>query len=543
MKSRRSRLVVALSAALLALPVTPALGSTSTSSTASTPSIAAATAGDITFSTASSTFTTSVSVSLSSSVAGAQIRYTTNGSAPTAASALYASPLTLSATTQLRAQAFVNGAASGQPGSQVYVRRSVDATGNNLPLVLLDDYGKGKPGRDYVDAAAMIFDPGTAGTTSLAATPAVATRAAMRLRGQSSATFAKAPWRIEFRDEAGKDAKFPVLGMPADGDWVLRGPFPDKSLVREAMMMEMARQMGLATPRYRLVEVYTNFDTGPVAAEDYQGVYLLEEALEIDKDRLNLKKLAPEDVTEPNVTGGYLMAFEWQAAEEPMLTCTGASATCWKFLEVKDPSNLVAAQRTWINNYMQRFHDMLHSATFATQYPEWINVDSFVNLVILYEFSRDMDAYLRSAYFYKDRGGPLVAGPLWDKDLTFGVGGFENNTLTSGFQYQSQTRVTTDWFKILLGDPTFQSRLRARWKSLRTGALSEANLTTLVNSLTAPLAAGAARNFQKWPNLTTRNVGPFTTPTDSTWQAQVQSMRTWMTQRATWLDSTAGWGG
>jgi CotH protein/cellulose binding protein with CBM2 domain/chitobiase/beta-hexosaminidase-like protein len=535
MTAVRSRIAAALVVALVALGATPA---------SAAPLISEA--GDIAFSVASGTFTSSVTVSLSTAVAGAQIRYTTDGAVPTVASALYANPLTLTATTQLRAQAFVGGAASGLIGTQIYVRRAVDAANNNLPLLLLDDYGKGKPGRDYVDAAAMLFDPGVAGgTTSLAAAPAIATRAVMRLRGQSSATFDKAPWRIEFRDDADGDAGYPVLGMPADGDWVLRGPFPDKALVREAVLMEIAQKMGLATPRYRFVELYANFDANPVAAADYQGVYLLEETIENDKDRLDLKKLDPEDVTEPDVTGGYIMAFEWLAAEEPVLTCTGAASTCFNFLEVKDPDDLVPEQRAWINGYVQRFHDMLHSATFATQYQQWIDVGSFVDLIILNEFSRDMDAYVRSTYFYKDRGGPLVAGPLWDKDLTFGVGGYESNNQTAGFQYQSQNRQpqASDWFKILLGDPAFQSRLRARWQSLRTTVLSEAAVTTLVNDLTTPLTAGAARNFQKWPNLTTPMVGPFLTPTANTWQGQVQTMRTWMTQRATWLDSTAGWGG
>jgi hypothetical protein len=501
--------------------------------------------GDITFSTPSGTFTSSVSVVLGTTVAGAQIRYTTDGSVPTAASALYANALTLTATTQLRAQAFVSGAASGRMGTQIYIRRSVDAANNNLPLVLIDDYGKGKPGREYVDAAAMLFEPGTAGTTSLAAAPTVATRAGVHLRGQSSAMFDKAPYRLEFRGNDNDDADYPVLGMPEDSDWVLRGPFPDKSLVREALVMELSKQLGLATPRYRFVELYLNVDSGAVAAADYQGVYLLEETIKNSKNRLDLKKLKPEDITTPKITGGYIFSFEWLAAEEPTLTCTGPAATCWNFLEVRDPDPLAPQQRAWLNQHIQQFHDMLHSGNLSS-YPSWIDVDSWVDTVIINEFSREMDAYVRSTYFYKDREGPIVAGPMWDHDLTFGVGGFANNTQTSGWQHQNlQIRQpqANDWFNILLTDPAFVNKLKARWQSLRTGIFSEASLTTLVNGLTTPLTAAAGRNFQKWPNLTTPVIGPFTTPTAATWQGQVQVMRTWMTQRAAWLDTPAGWGG
>src|SRR5699024_6010687 len=102
------------------------------------------------------------------------------------------------------------------------------------------------------------------------------------------------------------------------------------------LTLDVARAMGMAAPRYQLVEVYVNTDAQPVAAADYQGVYLLEETIKNSKDRLDLKKLKADDLTPPKVEGGYIFAFEWQAAEEPTLTCTGNAATCWRDLEVKD---------------------------------------------------------------------------------------------------------------------------------------------------------------------------------------------------------------
>ena len=61
--------------------------------------------------------------------------------------------------------------------------------------------------------------------------------------------------------------------------------------------------------------------------------------------------------------------------------------------------------------------------------------------------------------------------------------------------------------------------------------------------MTAPLANAAQRNFQRWPNLSTATVGGFGTQTTQTWEQQIQIMRTFLTQRAAWLDSTSGWGG
>ncbi|MFC7480208.1 CotH kinase family protein [Luedemannella flava] len=393
------------------------------------------------------------------------------------------------------------------------------------------------PGRDYVDAALLELPAG-----SLAGAPVLATRAGVHLHGNSSTMFAKKPWRVEFRDNTDDDADYPFLGLPSDSDWVLRGPFSDKSLVRDALMFDLDREMGHPAPRYRFVELYFNTDAQPVGADDYQGVYVAMETIKNSKNRNNLKDLDEDDVTEPTISGGYIMHFEWQAAEEPTLPCSGAN--CWQFLEVADPDPLVAAQKTWITNYVKQFSDALHGGSWTdpnTGYAAYIDVNSFVDQVILYELGRDMDAYIRSFYLYKDRGAKLFAGPIWDSDLTFGVGGYFNNNSTSGWQYQqTRTPVANDWVNRLMQDPAFVNLIKQRWSTLRQGILSNASLEARINQLTAPLGNAAQRNFTKWPNLSTQMIGPFITPTANTWQGQVQQLKTWMQQRAAWLDSSSG---
>ncbi|WNV85877.1 CotH kinase family protein [Umezawaea sp. Da 62-37] len=503
--------------------------------------------GDITFSVPSGTFQSQVSVSLGTAISGAEIRYTTDGKLPTAQSTLYqGTPLRFTRTTQLRAQSFVGGTASGKPGTAMYGAIAT-TTAHDLPVVMIDSYGAGKPAREYFDSTTMIFQPPTGGTTSLAAAPAVATRAGFKLRGQSSASFEKAPYRLEFHDNDNDDADYPVLGMPADSDWVLRGPFTDKSLIREAFVYDLGREMGLKAPRYSFAEFYLNTDANPVGASDYMGVYMIVETIKNTKNRLDLKKLDEEDTTLPKISGGYIWKFEWMAAEEPTLPCTGAANTCWNYLEVADPSPLQPAQKEWLRGYIQEFNNVLrapNSADPATGYQKYIDVDSFIDHMIVNELSRGMDAYVRSAHFYKDRDSKIFAGPLWDFDLTFGVGGYFQNDQAAGWQYQ-QTRSpqSNDWYAQLMRDPAFVNKLKARWQSLRGGLLSNASLTSRADALARPLTNAAQRNFQRWPNLSTQYIGPFITPTASTWQGQVQYMKDWMTRRTAWLDSTSGWGG
>ncbi|WP_093837046.1 CotH kinase family protein [Streptomyces aidingensis] len=498
--------------------------------------------GDIVFSVPSGTFRGEVSVGLSTAVSGAQIRYTTDGTLPTAGSPLYGgTPLRFTTTTQLRAQAFVNGTPSGDPGTAMYIAHNV-STSHDLPLLVMDAYGGGKPDREYADVATMVMEPQPAGgTTSLSAAPALATRAGFHLRGQSSSTFEKAPYRLELRDNEDDDLDLPVLGMPAEADWVLRGPFSDKTLIHDAFVYDLGRAMGMQAPRYAFVELYLNLDGQPMGTDDYQGVYMLVETIKNQKNRLDLKSLDEDDTTLPAISGGYIFKFEWMAAEEPILDCPGGTADCWQYLEVHDPDELNTQQRTWLAQHLREFHTALRGSRPSdpqTGYPAYIDVQSFADQIIINELSREMDSYIRSQYFYKDREGKIFAGPLWDYDLAFGVGGFFNNQQTQGWQYE-QTRqpAAHDWFTRLTADPAFDRTLRARWQELRQGVLSDQQLGARIDALTRPLVNAAQRNFQKWPNLTSPTVGFFMTPTASTWQGQIQHMRNWLTERTAWLDS------
>jgi hypothetical protein len=505
--------------------------------------------GDVGFSVSSGTFTGELSVSLTTPVTGAEIRYTTDGALPGPDSTRFTGdPVLLTGTTQLRAQPFVDGVAAGEPGTALYLENAVD-TLHDLPVVVMDDYAAGLPEKEdgYKDAAVMVFEPGSrTGTTGLGYAPTLASRGGIHVRGQSSSDFDKTAYRLELWDNENDDADHPLLGMPADSDWVFRGPFMDKSLIRDALTYSLGRDMGLRTPRFALCELYLNLDGGPLGPADYQGVYLVSETVKVSDDRLDIANLKKADLAPPAVEGGYVLKFDWQVAEAPMLTCTGSTSSCWRYLEVVEPDPLQPEQQAWITQYVQQVHDSLHAADFAdpqTGYAAWIDVPSFVDVVIINELSRNVDGYIRSTYLHKDRGGKLAAGPLWDYDLAWGTGGIRRNLEIQGWQYEQQ-RVNppaNDWFSRLFQDPAFVDRVAARWQELRGGVLSDAALDARIDELATPLAGAADRNFQRWPNLTrARIVNWATTPTAATWQGQVDYLRDWAHQRAAWLDTQWG---
>lgn len=167
-------------------------------------------------------------MTLSSSLSGSRIRYTLDGRDPTPASTEYnRRPIPLIRSTEVRAAAFLDGKQVGPVATAVYAARDIDPVGN-LPVVVIDTFGWTTIDRTFRPAAFLSFGLHE-GAVSLTEAPDVATHAGIHLRGQSSASFAKQPYRIEFRDHLDIDKDLPLLGMPDESDWVLRGPFADKS--------------------------------------------------------------------------------------------------------------------------------------------------------------------------------------------------------------------------------------------------------------------------------------------------------------------------
>jgi hypothetical protein len=439
----------------------------------------------------------------------------------------------------------------------------VDAT-HDLPVIILDSYGSGKlptaeAQRQFVDVAYLALDPGSAGSAKLSQTPTVVSNAAFHVRGNSSAMFDKVPYRLELRNEAGDDRDCPVLGMPSESDWAMVGPHADKTLVHNNFVYELARDMGLAAPRVKLAEVYVNTDLQPLAADDYQGVYQIVETIKNQKNRLDLKQLDESKVSSTELTGGYIFSFEWAITPENPLECPSGTTKPWKSMELVDPVPVATQQKDYLTQHLVSFHNALRGSNITdatTGYPAYIEPKTWIDQIILNEFTRNMDAYVRSQYFYKDRGAKINAGPAWDFDLIAGTGlksGAMANFAAEGWGYEGNasrmdpsgstggmpgptSAGTSDWFLILLKDATFKSQLVARWKTLRGTLLADSAIASRIEGLTKNLGPAAERNFKKWDILSKAQVPPFDTPTEATWTAQVTYMKTWLQKRAAWLD-------
>lgn len=526
--------------------------------------------GDVAFSVPSQSFKGELQVGLSSGIAGAEIRYTTDGTLPTAASPLYAgTPIAISATTQLRAQAFIGGTASGTASTAIYIARTFEAT-SSLPIMIVDGYGSGKSTDKtiFLNAAVMVFEP-VDGTASLSNLPTLTTRAGYHLRGQSSASFDQRPYRLEFWDNADHDVDLPLLGMPSDSDWALIPPYYDRTLIRNPLAYTLGKDLGLSAPRTQFAEVYLNYESRPLAETDYQGIYWVSETIKNQKSRTNLKQLKEKDTTLPAISGGYIWKFDQLATEEPTLACSGASpisgglfggggprpggpgsgaggaagapGTCWTDLEIVDPVPLNAEQKAWITQYIQEFHDSLHTTPIG-DYESHMDIPSFVDYFLVNELSRNVDAYVRSAYYHKERDGKIAAGPLWDYNFAFAVGGQNTVDPAGGFQVEGGRNVN-NWYQKLLADAKFRAALKARWQVVRQDLFSNASIDQRVTTLIAPLTPQViAKDYAKWPvsHMLERGRGGFIAvalPQAETFEGQVQALRDYLSARLTRMDA------
>lgn len=547
-----------------------ATGGTSSSQTTPVTACSAVTKGDVTLSVPSGTFQGTLELALSTTIGDSEIRYTTDGKDPTSSSTLYSSSISLTRTTRIRAAAFVNGSLAGIGTTAIYVARAADVNqSHDIPVIVLDSYGSGKlptsyqGERPFVDVAFLAFES-DGNAVTIGDTPTVASLAGFHVRGNSSASFDKTPYRIELRAENGSDRDCPLLGMPSESDWAFVGPHADKTLIHNNFVYELGRDMGLQAPRVKLAEVYINVDDSPLSADDYQGVYQIVETIKNQKNRLDLKQLDETKTAESEITGGYIFKTEWglePEVAEAEIPCPDGTTKPWNWMELVDPMPVVAPQMDYLKNHLASFHNALHGSNPAdanSGYPSYIEVRSFVDTVIINELTRSLDAYARSQYYHKDRGLKINAGPLWDFDLIAGVGIGTTyaNLAADGWQYESNAArlggstsggtpggpgggmgPSVDWFPLLVADSTFRAQLVARWKELRQNLLSDSAIASRIDGLANGLSAAANRNFAKWSILASKNVGFFETPTDATWAGQLSYMKTWLQNRAAWLDT------
>ncbi|MEL6590928.1 MAG: CotH kinase family protein [Bacteroidota bacterium] len=361
----------------------------------------------------------------------------------------------------------------------------------------------------------------------------------IEIRGSSSQFFDKKSYGIETRNEDGSNNNVSLLGLPDENDWVLHGPYSDKTLIRNALTYEIGRSMGRWAPRTRLVELSVN--------GDYKGVYVLMEKIKRDKNRVNIAELDDTMGDPQSNTGGYLLKIDKTTGASPAYAWEGEFGDLFQ-LEYPRAGASTSDQYTYIRNYVTAFEESLRTLQFtdtdSNGYAHYIEPMSFVDFLIVNELAKNVDGYRLSTWLYKDREGRgdsrLQMGPLWDFNLSFGnanycVGGGANGWVLNFNRVCAQDAwVINNWWDRLLSDANFQRLLIERWRELRKDELSEAVVIGHIDRMVTEIGPAANRNFSRWGTL-----GQYVWPNyyvGDTYLQEINYLKNWVRERLRWID-------
>jgi hypothetical protein len=487
-------------------------------------------APEITFSRLSGNFMEPFTVQLSSAPTGAVIRYTLDGTLPSSSSPLYDAPLLITNTTRVRARAYQEGLLPGPPRSEVYLRlltNTLDFT-STLPVLVMDTFGRPMPVSGNLSFVHLSLHEPVQGKTSLTNPPTLTTRAGFRVRGSTSAGMPQQSFALQFLDEFDAEKHLPILGLPADSDWILYAPNAyDPVMIHNPFVHQLSRDMGRYSSRTRFVEVFVVRGAGRVRNTYYNGLYVLEEKIKIGKHRVDIDHIAAEDLKPPAVTGGYLLKVDRVGPDESGVFSTGERGMV--YVEPKEHTMLLpqrAAQKEYLLKFFSDFGRALDGAKWkdrALGYRAYLDVDAAIDFHVLEVLSGNVDALVLSTYFYKPRNGKIVFGPHWDFDRALGS---TDGRDADPRVWNTGPFFSGDWWPRLFSDPDFWQQWVDRWQELRRTHFSLSHLFNLIDRLAEEVREAQPREYEKWGLQ----------PRGGSYQSEINLMKHWLSNRVDFID-------
>jgi len=275
------------------------------------------------------------------------------------------------------------------------------------------------------------------------------------------------PYRIRFRN----DQQQSPFGLPAARNWVLINADPE----RNSFGFEMGERLGLPfTCTYNPVEVYVN--TG------YSGKYILTEHRQADPAYSGAPGRPKVHLTE----GWFVEIDRLFPLNEPLKFLT---ANYDLPVTIKSPSSfgddIHDPRYDFVKRDLNELADLMASGNFPENgYRDLIDVETFAKYFLVQTFIQNIDLFRRdpatidstralrdtnviihqigSAFFYKDKGGKISAGPLWDLNWSFQTGQPGGPSVGS-MGPNLHPYMTHPWLSRFFDDPLFLVRYKEIW--------------------------------------------------------------------------------
>jgi hypothetical protein len=415
-------------------------------------------------------------------------------------------------------------------------------TDSNLPIVFIDTQGKTIQNSYRIHVLMGVIDNG-AGKRNFITDPFnnYYGYANIEIRGSSGQwqKWPKIQYGFETQDSSGVNLNVPLLGLPAENDWILYPPYSDKSLLRNVLVYGLANDMGQYASRTRFCEVVLN--------GDYRGIYVLLEKIKRDKNRVNISEITTQDISDDAKTGGYIIKVDRAAGEENGgwtssydVSPTSSNRITYLYHYPK-PLDLTSLCKSYIQNFIYEFETLMRNSGWEQKYEQYLNIDAFIDYYLMNELTRNVDAWSLSTFMYKDRddkGGRLTLGPLWDYNLGFGNVNYYTGEVIEGWMLERKLILNDKipcWLRPLFYNPSIQSMIKNRWQSLRKYILNFDRIVAIIDGYVTFLHEAQVRNFQRWPIL-----GQYVWPNNyvgQSYQDEIDYLKDWIEKRGEWMDN------
>ena len=357
----------------------------------------------------------------------------------------------------------------------------------------------------------------------------------IRVRGNSSRWFEKSSYSIKTVEESGDYRNVAVMGMEKHHEWVLNGPYLDKSLMRNYMAMNLSGELMEYAPDVRYCEVVVN--------GEYKGLYLMMETVSRGKGRIDIEK--PNKTR--NITG-YIIELDNDSVQPPTaldnFTKYASILRERAFFDIVYPGklNLTPELQDYIERDVSAFEKALYSFDYDSLrygYPVKTDVDQFVDYFIIMEVFMQYDVGNRSTFFYKDINGRFKPC-VWDFNNSLDNAAI--NLELDDYHISGFFSIQSPWFWMMLKEEDFIDQIIREYRSLREGILSDDSLKEYIRDTGAYLGSAVDRNFAVWgytfepQNLQWNNKLIPDERNPSSYEEAVQQMENTLLDRVDWLD-------
>ena len=354
-----------------------------------------------------------------------------------------------------------------------------------LPVVYMNTKGQQVLKENAIWGNIALLD-GNGEEQSVFSIPNSIYRATIKYRGASSySKFDKKQYRIKFyKNEKDSAKEVSLAGMGANSEWVLNGPYLDKTLIRNKLVYDLARELNGWAPDTRFVELFVD--------GEYQGVYLAVEPVTNGESRLRLAEFGLLS----GETAYIVNRDRIDTGSEEIDTWGKTNGYTYNALYIRYPSKnkITEKQKAYIQKDISEFEQVLDGKNFSDKrigYQAYIDMDNWVDYFIINEFAMNYDAGNLSTYLHKELDGKLQLA-VWDFN-----NGFDNY---QWFRTETDVLHTVEnsWFQRLWQDENFRDRVCERYRQLRETTLADEHIAEKIASYQEELGEAVDRNFKVW---------------------------------------------